>query len=185
MLIFNPGGSRFLFLHRWRFGDGPFYTRLITADADGSDVRVVDHSGYTSHLIWRDDTHILAWSRRRSHGDAFYLFPDEPDGTVEVEVVDRDHMPLNGHCTYLPNTDWILNDTYPQGEARLQALYLYHVPDRRRVDLGHFHAPPAYTGPLRCDLHPRFSPDGNSVVIDSTHEEKGRQMYLVDIGTVA
>jgi hypothetical protein len=182
VLIFNPSGSRFLFLHRWRFGAGPFHTRMITANVDGSDVRVVDHSGYTSHLIWRDDQHILAWSRRPVHGDAFYLFPDAPDGSTDVPVVDQDHMSLNGHCTFLPNPDWILNDTYPQGEARLQDLYLYHSPDRRRVDLGQFHAPPSYNGPLRCDLHPRFSPDGRSIVIDSAHGGNGRQMYLLDIG---
>jgi len=184
VLIFNPDGTRFLFLHRWRFGEGPFHTRLLTAAADGSDVRVVDHSGHTSHLIWRDDAHILAWSRRPSHGDVFYLFPDAPDGTRAIDVVGKEQMPLNGHCTYLPNRDWILNDTYPQGEERLQSLYLYHVPSDRRVDLGAFHAPPAYTGPLRCDLHPRCSPDGRQIVIDSAHGGNGRQMYLVDIGEV-
>ena len=178
VLIFNPSGTRFLFLHRWRFGDGPFHTRMLTAAADGTDVRVVDHSGYTSHLIWRDDEHILAWSRHPSHGDAFYLFHD---GSEAVAVVGQDVMRLNGHCTYLPDTDWILNDTYPQGEARLQHLYLYHVPSRRKFPLGDFHAPPAYTGPLRCDLHPRFSRDGRRIVIDSAHGGNGRQMYLLDV----
>jgi hypothetical protein len=181
VLIFNPSGTRFLFLHRWRFGGGPFHTRMLTAAADGSQVHIVDHSGYTSHLIWRDDEHILAWSRRPSHGDAFYLFPDADDGTAEVPVVGKEAMPLNGHCTYLPDRDWILNDTYPQGDERLQALYLYHVPTNRRVDLGAFHAPPAYTGPLRCDLHPRANPSGDKIVIDSAHGGNGRQMYLVDI----
>ena len=184
VLIFNPGGSRFLFLHRWRVGDGPFHTRMLTAAADGADVRVVDHSGYTSHLIWRDDTQILAWSRRAIDGDAFYLFQDQPDGTIPVKAIGKSLMLLNGHCTYLPNPEWILNDTYPQGEDRLQQLYLYHVPENRRVDLGSFHALPAYTGPLRCDLHPRFSPDGHSVIIDSAHGGNGRQMYLIDITNV-
>ena len=82
VLIFNPSGTHFLFLHRWRLGDGPFHTRMLTAKADGSDLTVVDHSGRTSHLIWRDDAHILAWSRRPSHGDAFYVFPNAVDGTM-------------------------------------------------------------------------------------------------------
>src|SRR5690606_15665980 len=90
VLIFNPSGTRFLFLHRWRFGSGPFHTRMLTAAADGSDVHIVDHSGYTSHLIWRDDEHILAWSRRPSHGDAFYLFPDADDGTADIPVVGKE-----------------------------------------------------------------------------------------------
>lgn len=93
-------------------------------------------------------------------------------------------MPLNGHCTYLSDNSWVLNDTYPQGEERLQDLYLYHVPSDSRVDLGQFHAPPAYTDTLRCDLHPRSSPDGSKIVIDSAHGGNGRQMYLFEVGKV-
>lgn len=97
-------------------------------------------------------------------------------------MVAPDLMPVNGHNTYLPgrNNEWILNDTYPD-QDRKQHPYLYHIPTNRRVALGHFHSPPQYTGEWRCDLHPRYSPDGKQVVIDSTHEGKGRQMYLIDV----
>ena len=183
VLIFNPGGTHFLFLHRWRFGDGPFHTRMLTAAADGSDLTVVDHSGRTSHLIWRDDSHILAWSHRPSHGGAYYIFPNAEDGSRGPDqIVGKARMPLNGHCTYLSDNNWILNDTYPQGEERLQDLYLYHVPTDRRVDLGRFHSPPPYTDTLRCDLHPRSSHDGAKIVIDSAHGGNGRQMYLFELG---
>jgi hypothetical protein len=185
VLIFNPCGTHFLFLHRWRFGDGPFHTRMLTARADGSELTVVDHSGHTSHLIWRDGGHILAWSRRPSHGGAYYVFPNAEDGSCGPDrIVGRTKMPLNGHCTYLSDNDWVLNDTYPQGEERLQDLYLYHVPSDRRVDLGRFHSPAAYTESLRCDLHPRSSPDGSKVVIDSAHGGNGRQMYLFEVGEI-
>ncbi len=185
VLIFNPCGTHFLFLHRWRFGDGPFHTRMLTARADGSELTVVDHSGHTSHLIWRDGGHILAWSRRPSHGGAYYIFPNAEDGSCGPDrIVGRTKMPLNGHCTYLSDNDWVLNDTYPQGEERLQDLYLYHVPSDRRVDLGRFHSPAAYTETLRCDLHPRSSPDGGKVVIDSAHGGNGRQMYLFEVGEI-
>ena len=185
VLIFNPSGSHFLFLHRWRFGGGGFHTRMLTARADGSELTAVDHSGSTSHLIWRDDAQILAWSRRPSHGDAFYLFPNAADGSCGPDqIVGKERMPLNGHCTYLSDNSWVLNDTYPQGKERLQDLYLYHVPSDRRVDLGRFHAPPAYTDTLRCDLHPRSSPDGSKIVIDSAHGGNGRQMCLFEVGKV-
>ena len=51
-------------------------------------------------------------------------------------------MPLNGHCTYLPVGEWILNDTYPQGAVRLQDLYLCHILHGTRHDLGQFAAAP-------------------------------------------
>jgi len=179
-LLFNTDGARFIFLHRWRVGAGGFNTRMMTAAADGSNVRVVDDYGHTSHFIWRDPEHILAWSYNPSRESKFYLYRD---GSRDVEVVGKDVMMVNGHCTYLPGAEWILNDTYPDRD-RLQHLYLYHVPTGRRVPLGEFASPSDYDGEWRCDLHPRFSPDGRKVVIDSVHEGKGRQMYLVDVSEI-
>ncbi len=182
-LLVSPDGSRFEFLHRWRMeGLRSFGTRMLTAAADGSDVRVIDPSGYTSHFIWRDPDHILAWSRADSDGDAFYLYEDRQGG--KIEVVGKDVMPHNGHCTYLPGNEWILNDTYPQGKERNQNPYLYHVATGRRVPLGHFSQPREYSGEWRCDTHPRFSPDGKLVCIDSPHTGEGRQLHLIDISGV-
>jgi len=178
-LLVSPDGTRFEFLHRWRMeGLRSFGTRMLTAAADGTDVRVIDPSGYTSHFIWRDPNHILAWSRHESHGNAFYLFEDKQGG--KIEVVGEGVMTKNGHCTYLPGGQWILNDTYPDSK-RNQNVYLYHVATGRQVWLGHFYSPPEYRGEWRCDTHPRFSPDGRSVVIDSPHTGQGRQLYLIDI----
>ena len=89
-------------------------------------------------------------------------------------------MPENGHCSYLPGQSWILNDTYPDRQ-RKQHVYLYNVASGRRVPLGDFLLPGDYKGEWRCDTHPRFSPDGQNVVIDSPHAGQGRQLYLIDI----
>ena len=109
-LLFSPDGSRFIFLHRWRFGDGPFHTRMLTAALDGTDVRVVDDYGRTSHFIWRDPAHILAWSWHPSAESAFYLYGD---GGGKVDPVGQGAMRVNGHCTYMPDVRWVLNDTFP------------------------------------------------------------------------
>ncbi|MCP5522233.1 MAG: hypothetical protein H7A46_11875 [Verrucomicrobiales bacterium] len=186
-LLWNTDGTRFLFLHRWRPADGSKYrgvggfgTRMFTCNPDGSDLFILDPNGQTSHFIWRDPDTVTAWAWHPSHGSKFYNFHDR---TQKVEVVGPEVMTVNGHNTYLPGNEWILNDTYPD-KARLQHPYLYHVPTGRRVPVGHFLSPPGYTGEWRCDLHPRSSPDGTKVVIDSTHDGKGRQLYLIDIGGV-
>jgi hypothetical protein len=44
--------------------------------------------------------------------------------------------------------------------------------------------PPEYAGEWRCDLHPRFSPNGRMVTIDSPHGGNGRQIYLIDISGI-
>jgi hypothetical protein len=177
-LLFNTDGSRFIFLHRWRAsGLSSFGTRMLTANSDGTNIHIVDPYGKTSHFIWRDPKHILAWAWHPSHGDAFYLYED---GTEKVEVVGKGIMTRNGHCTYLPGNKWILNDAYPDKE-RKQIVYLYNVATGKTVPLGHFYQPPEYQGECRCDTHPRFSPDGRTIVIDSPHAGNGRQMYLIDI----
>lgn len=209
-LLVNPDGTRFLFLNRYRdapltdemraepnayakYVSGHYTTRMFTADLDGSSLYELD-PGDTSHIIWRDPHHVLAWTRGqdKKRPDAgypegrdpgFWLFTDETD---EVKQVGAGALTFNGHQTYVPGTgnEWILSDGYPGGD-RKQPLYLYHVPTGRRVDLGAFYAPAAYTGEWRTDLHPRTSRDGTKVCIDSTHEpEKGRQMYLLDISDI-
>lgn len=181
-LLVSPDGARLIFLHRWRSpdGSGRFGTRMFTVGSDGSDPYVLDPHGRTSHFIWRDPEHVLAWARHPSHGEKFYIYRDR---TEAVEVVAPEVMLLNGHCTYLPGNRWILNDTYPD-QDRLQHPYLYEVSTGRRVPLGNFLSPPEYTGEWRCDTHPRFSPDGKKVVIDSPHGGNGRQLYLIDISGI-
>jgi hypothetical protein len=188
-LLVSPDASRFIVLHRWResTGDGPdaeptggFTTRMFTVGMDGSGRSVADPSGHTSHFIWRDPQHICAWTRPEGRLPGFYLIRDQ---TGECEPVGEAIMNRNGHNTYLPGTDgeWILNDTYPARDSREQTLYLYHVPSDRRVELGRFVSPPEYRGEWRCDLHPRSSNDGRTVVIDSPHGGEGRQLHLVDV----
>ena len=188
VLLFNPDGTRFTFLQRWRYPEdernarynsvGGFGTRLFTASANGTDLRIIDPYNYTSHFIWRDPSHILAWSNVPGKGDGFFIFEDSP--TENIVQIGKEAMPRNGHCTYMPNTDWILNDTYPSSGERLQSVYLYHVPTGKRVPLADFYSPPEYKGEWRCDTHPRSTPDGNYVIVDSPGWE-GRQMYILDV----
>ena len=189
-LLVDPVGERMIFLHRWRDrparidgeevpNAGRFTTRLITCRCDdGGDRYVLDPSGATSHFIWRDPETITAWSRYKGQA-GFFQYRDR---TREVLPVGAHVMRQNGHNTYVPNTggEWILNDTYPDRTTRLQTVYLYHVPSNRRVDLGHFHSPPRYTGEVRVDTHPRNSRDGRQVVIDSSATGR-RQLHWLDI----
>jgi hypothetical protein len=182
-LLYAPDGKRFIFLHRWRGekeGKG-FSTRMFTANDQGKDLYILDPHGKTSHFIWRDNDHVLAWAWHPSLGkEKFYLYRDKTD---QVEVVGPNVMTVNGHCAYLPGNRWILNDTYPDKD-RLQHLYIYEVSSGKRVPIADLLSPTEYAGEWRTDLHPRFSPDGKQVCVDSTHEKLGRQMYLIDISSM-
>jgi hypothetical protein len=154
---------------------------MVTANVDGSDVFILDPSGQTSHFVWQDDQHVCMWTQPEGRPGGFYIYKDR---TREIVPVGAGVMTVNGHNTYIPGRpDWILNDTYPDRQ-RLQHPYLYHVPTGRRVSLGDYDSPPAYTGEWRCDNHPRASRDGRYAVIDSPHGGQGRQLYLIDISRI-
>lgn len=182
-LLFNTDGSRFIFLHRWKSPSkrnvGGFATLMYTSDLNGEDIHLVDPSNYTSHFIWKDEKHIVAWTRQPSHGPGFYVFTDgKPE---ETYVLNQEKMPVNGHNTYIPGQpDWILNDTYPD-KNRLQHVYLYNTDTNERVPLGDFYLPPDYKGEWRCDTHPRASNSGKMVCIDCPLENGGRQLVLMNI----
>ncbi len=176
-LQFNPSGTRFLFLHRWKKPEGNWHTRMLTADPDGSDLCVVADHGMVSHFDWRDDAHILAWAHHHEHGDHFYFYTDRARN--EVEIVGDGLLTVDGHCTYSPDRRWFLTDTYPDAQ-RLRRLLLYRHEERRLVEIGAFHEPPEFRGEWRCDLHGRWSRDGRQVCFDSTHEGR-RQLYVIDV----
>lgn len=198
-LLVSTNGERFIFLNRWRDEPIPdqvlanpeeynkiinnYTTRMFTAGMDGKDVYLLDPSGKTSHFIWKDTNHVTAWTRPIGKENGFWEFEDL---TTNIRHVGKGVMKVNGHNTFLPQTgnEWILNDTYPQGEAREQVPYLFHEKTNKRIDLGRFHEPMEYRGEWRCDLHPRASNDGKLICIDSTHGGNGRQMYLIDISSL-
>jgi hypothetical protein len=181
-LLFNPDGARFIFLHRARKEQpGPWLTRMFTAAPDGSAVfNVADHK-MVSHFIWKNPQQILAWSTEPETGNRFHLYTDQTD---QVEVVGEGVLTHDGHCTYSPDGNWILTDSYPDKE-NMQSLMLFRPSDQKLVTLGRFYMPPEVKGKeWRCDLHPRWSRDGRYVCIDSMHEDNRRQMYLLDVSSV-
>ncbi len=144
-LLISPSGNRFIFLNRSRDyllddekrktknWNSDYVTRAITCNTDGSDLYVLNDSGNFSHFIWKGNNTITAWASTEDGQEAaFYEFYDR---SKRYQKLDHDNMPVNGHNTYVPNTnyEWILNDTYPQGDGRMQTLYLYHIPTKRKV----------------------------------------------------
>ena len=145
---------------------------MFTAGADGSDIHRMNRD--LSHYEWKDDKTMLFWDPALN-GYGLYPDIDNPVPTVLWKA-------LNGHQSYLPGGEWVITDTYPIDG--IKHLYLYHVPTKSFVPLGRFQTPEQYKGELRNDLHPRLSPDGRRVCIDSVHEGNGRQMYIVDFGHI-
>lgn len=191
-LLVSPDSKRFIFLHRWKYdqkernekykGVGGFGTRMFTANADGSDLRVIDPYNYTSHFIWdAESKNVLAWTKIPPYGNGFFLIADS--AKENIAQIGKGVMTVNGHCTYLKNSDWILNDTYPDKKKRQQNVYLYNVKTGKKTDLARLYMSKKLFGEWRCDTHPRSTPDGRKVIVDSSHNGN-RQIYMFDISEI-
>jgi hypothetical protein len=197
-LLVSPDGKRFIFLHRWKYPDkertkkyrgvGGFGTRMFTASADGKELRAIDPYNYTSHFIWTPDSKsVVAWTKiphieNGANGLGFFEILDS-DKEI-IKQVGKGVMLDNGHNTFLGNNpEWILNDTYPQGKNRQQTVYLYNTKTNKRYDIAKLHMSARPHTPLRCDTHPRSTPDGKKVIVDSNHSGK-RQLYIFDVSSI-
>jgi hypothetical protein len=180
-ITFNPSGTRLVLLLR-NFpsseprpkGQPAWRTVVFTVARDGSDLRMLVPPGMASHYHWRDDGTIVFWSDG-PQGPQLYEITDAP--TPQFTALDPAFFKRDGHCSYSADGRWMLYDSYPDAQ-RQQRLYLYDLQQRRGRELGQYLSPPVAIIDFRCDLHPRWLPDGR-VSFDSTHEGF-RGVYLLD-----
>jgi hypothetical protein len=177
-VMYAPDGNHFIFLHRWNSRQKRL-SRLYRADAAGEDLRLL-LEGEVSHACWHDPRWILVWSRQA--GKAGYRRVDTETGEVQDAGLRELDRYGDGHPSFAPGGRWLLTDSYPD-RARRQHLLLYDMAQQRLRELGSFLAPWEYSGVARCDLHPRWSPDGMMVSIDSAHSGI-RRSYMLDLSAL-
>jgi Tol biopolymer transport system component len=128
--------------------------------------------GMVSHCFWVDNKTVLAYFRNSDAKDSYWLLDIETGTYNEVfngsiEDWGDGHPHVHG--------DWFITDTYPD-KARMQHLILVNWKTGNIKELGKFFHGFKYVEKTRCDLHPRFSPDGKCVFFDSVFSGK-RQFY--------
>ncbi len=178
-LTYSPACSNFVFLNRWfrQHPRRPHSDRFYRASADGSELRVVHDNNYFSHFCYFSDDRLLGHARKPDGDDAYLMFDLASDA---VEPLGEDVFDCDGHCSFSPDRRWMMTDTYADAN-NIRTLMLYEMATGRRIDIGRFLSPPAFQhGPLRCDLHPRWSRDGRRISIDSAHDGE-RQVYVLDV----
>jgi len=145
-------------------------------DIDGGNWYPMVNNGYVSHYCWCSDTELLVYSTERATGTELHLYCGRSDSVSPVapESVFRD-----GHPSYFYDSRFLVIDTYPD-EFGDQNLLIVDTLEDSAIELGRYYSPLSYRAELRCDLHPRHSPKGNLVSVDSA-EQGRRAIYLVDI----
>ncbi|MEZ8356756.1 glycosyl transferase [Vibrio splendidus] len=175
-VMISPNGELFIFMHRYYNDSGRRLDRLILANSNGELLRVLSDYQMVSHCFWYDETTILGYLRSPEGKDAYWL--------INVESGDfsafHDNVFANrgdGHPSV--NGDYIITDTYPN-KSRMQSLFVTKKNSSLEVQVGEFFHGFKFSGETRCDLHPRFSKDGNTIFFDSIFSGK-RHLCYIDI----
>lgn len=180
-ILYNPDGSRLLFLCRLVKASGGFLTSMWSANTDGSELTcLIPFGRRVSHFAWQDSTAIVVSTDVLNDSMQFVRFHDQRD---DFTPYGDGFLPDDGHLAFSPDGEWLVCDTYPRKPERLASLILLDLKRKRKIELGRFHHADQIVGDHRCDLHPRWRPDGNRISFDSVHEGS-RQMYEVDVARI-
>lgn len=173
-IMINPCGNRFMVIHRWIL-KGKKYSRLVTANIDGTELYNLSDDTFVSHCFWKNDNEIIAFLRKNESGDHYYLMSDK---TKEYRLM-WPELRKDGHCSFSHDGKLVVTDTYPNAK-RISTLYICNPESGEVKTVAKVFAPFRYDNDVRCDLHPRWSRDDTEICIDSAHEGK-KEMYIVRV----
>jgi len=175
-IMLAPDQKHFIFLHRWN-KDGRKYDALILSDLAGKELRCLADDDMVSHCCWINNTEIIAYMRAKNSGDKYYRINIV---TGSREILGKGIIDNYGDGHPGVYDQMLLFDTYPN-KARMKELFVFDMNTAKIVKLAEFFESLCYYGETRCDLHPRWSPDGKEVFFDSVHSGK-RHLYKLIIG---
>ncbi|MBO4276523.1 glycosyltransferase [Candidatus Saccharibacteria bacterium] len=169
-LMLSPNGERFMVIHRWLKG-GKKFSRLLTCDIDGKNLYNLSDDDMVSHCYWKNNNEIIAYCRK-GKTDGYYLVNDKS------KDYDRkwDFLTMDGHPSYSPDKKYVVTDTYPD-RNRISTVRV--LGDNTCIEVAKVESPFKYDNDTRCDLHPRWSRDGDKICFDGCFEGK-RGLYVIN-----
>lgn len=170
-IMLNPSGNRFMVLHRW-FQNSRKYTRLITADIDGTSLYNLSDEDMVSHCCWKNDREILAYAKKNGK-NGYYLMEDQSNNFIQMWP----DLISDGHPSFSPDGTKVVTDTYPD-RTRISSIYCMNGDTVKRI--ARVFTPFKYDNEVRCDLHPRWNRKGTEICFDSVFEGQ-RGLYVVDV----
>lgn len=178
-ITFNTDATRIVFLVRYFPNTGHMRnTTVLTADIEGENIFKLIDFLYASHYHWKDAGSILFHSCYKGKKSLYeYL-----DRTDKVRAIGMGQFNHDGHCNYSPDRKWILYDSYPDSKW-WSRLYLYNFTKNKKYEIARIKSEERIyktSVDIRCDLHPRWSPDGKAISFDSLHEGR-RDIYYIDL----
>lgn len=155
-------------------------TTSMTCNVDGTDVRRCYPDGWLgSHFNWYDDEQIAVtakWDAGEHWSHTIFRVGDEEHRRHIAPGL----LEWDGHLIFSPDGKFLSTDGY-WNKNNERTWVMVRLEDEAVLPIGTFYVPDKYREQYsRCDLHPRFRPDGKQIGFNSVHEGS-RQVYLRDL----
>jgi hypothetical protein len=170
--LFSRDGSKIFWLAR---ATPTRNTTALTVNRDGTNLlRCFPDDRGGSHFDWLNgDQLMVTCDKHPDYGHVLFTV-----GKNDFKRLGNGLLDYDGHGTFSPNGKWMVTDTYPSRELNEQKLYLMDMATEAAISMGRFVEPPEFTGYWRCDLHARWSPNGDMIGFNSTFTHS-RQAYII------
>lgn len=166
-IMINPSGTRFVFLHRFTYGEG-YYTRLCLADIDGKNLQVVPgwRENDWSHFGWQGDDAFVIYSVKKS--------PKQVNVNKQMQKK-KTRFSLRILLRRISNAP-ILRQVKNAIRGTNNNRYYLTFACKGGVckETGRYEHPL-----LNIDGHPSFTKDGKYMITDSYPDKKGFQRLIV------
>ena len=160
-LQWTPDGKTIVFFHLWHRDGKKKNSRFVILKQDGT-LSILDQTIRPSHTGWANDGSLLLTGLKQGSKNIYHLHN-------KIEKSEELPITIDGHPSFI-NNNTFLSDTYPDKTGH-QKLYISDLQGNRKM-FASFYMPSDYTGEMRCDLHPRLSPDKTLCAVDIVKDSK-------------
>jgi len=156
-------------------------TTSFTVNRDGTNLQRCFPDGWGgSHFDWFSENELMITGKYRAKENAHILFTI---GKQNYKRLGNGILDYDGHGTFSPDGKWMVTDTYPSRELKEQKLYLMDMETEAVLPMGRFVHPAEFRKngkDAACDLHPRWSPNGDMIGFNSV-TTGNRQVYIIKL----
>ncbi|GAB3005114.1 hypothetical protein GCM10027284_23560 [Cyclobacterium sediminis] len=154
-------------------------TTSLIVNTDGTGLQRCFPDGWGgSHFDWLNDEELMVTGSFENTQYAHILYTT---GEENYKRLGNGLLDFDGHGTFSPDGKWMVTDIYArENKFREQKIYLMDMKTNAVRTLGQFVTPESFKGHWRCDIHCRWSPNGDMIGFNSVHTGS-RQAYLLKL----
>lgn len=169
----SPNGKKIAFIHRYYLSKKRF-DKLYVLDIKTKNFKNVGNNfEIISHYAWKDDSNLIGFFKEENK--LINLFLLDIYSNKHEKFFNDNTFVRDGHPSIFNNE--VVFDSYPD-KSRRQKLFSSNFEKRELEELGSFHHGFKFDGYCRCDLHPRFGTNSDTIFFDSIYTGK-RHLHFI------